>query len=304
MSTTELHTRDIRQLQPDETRVTVHQSSDAPLVAEVVEDSLPALSSSAEASLQQADTYYGAGDLQLTAAQQKALSEPADPMDLDILPTGEVYMTQVQYRRRLNDAIGIGQWALRPMEPFRRVGSTVSREYALMIYGKFAAAGIGEAEYREDNARSSWPTACEAAKSDALKRACKDLGIALECWDKRYAEAWKAEYAVHLNGKWQRRDSRAEPRIERVEPQREKQPPPPPEKTPDGMTPMIPDKMGKSWEQGGYVIDANGKSWSFPKKLLDVAERAIEEGATLAITYDVKESKGKSYYNVITAVRV
>ncbi len=290
----------------------------------MVEDSLPALSSSAEASLQQADTYYGAGDLQLTAVQQKALSEPADPLDIDILPTGEIYFSQVQYRRRLNDAIGIGQWALRPMEPFRRVGTTVSREYALMIYGKFAAAGIGEAEYREDNARSSWPTACEAAKSDALKRACKDLGIALECWDKRYAEAWKAEYAVKVwrskakNGsgefQWRRKD--AEPFYDEAqskmkdttiaEPQKEKEQPPQPQPVAvkDGMTPMIPDKIGKTWDQGGYVIDANGKTWSFPKKLIGVAERAIEEGGTLAITYDLKVVKGKSYYNVITAVRV
>jgi len=38
-------------------------------------------------------------------------------------------------------------------------------------------------------------TAAEGAKSNALMRCCKDLGIASELWDPNYIRSWKKQYA-------------------------------------------------------------------------------------------------------------
>ena len=40
--------------------------------------------------------------------------------------------------------------------------------------------------------------ACESAKSNALMRCCKDLGVASELWDPRFIKQWKAKYAEEL----------------------------------------------------------------------------------------------------------
>jgi hypothetical protein len=122
--------------------------------------------------------------------------------DHDILPTGEVYVSQVHVRRKLNEVFRPGGWALVPRGPYTREGDTVCREYALVgPGGVFLAEAIGEADYQPNNDRMSYASACEAAKSNALTRCCKDLGIASECWDRRFCEKWKAEFAVSV---WRR----------------------------------------------------------------------------------------------------
>jgi hypothetical protein len=41
-------------------------------------------------------------------------------------------------------------------------------------------------------------TAAEAAKSNALVRCCKDLGVASELWDPVFIAEFKAKYALHV----------------------------------------------------------------------------------------------------------
>lgn len=60
--------------------------------------------------------------------------------------------------------------------------SLVSREYALYCQGKFVAQSLGEHTFYGDN-NMHYGKACESAKSNALMRCCKDLGIASELWD-------------------------------------------------------------------------------------------------------------------------
>lgn len=162
--------------------------------------------------------YVGASLLKLSETEAASLAAILPDEDHDILPTGEVYVTQVRYRRLLNATLGPGQWALVPRGGWTRQGTTLCREYALVVRGSFVAESVGEAEYQESNERMTWATAAESCKSNALTRCCKDLGIASECWDRHWADAWVKKYAVKVwcerrnnKGKdgyqWRRRDA-------------------------------------------------------------------------------------------------
>jgi hypothetical protein len=60
----------------------------------------------------------------------------------------------------------------------------ITREYALFCQGRFVAQATGEhIFYTKSNL--AYGKACESAKSNALVRCCKDLGIASELWDTR-----------------------------------------------------------------------------------------------------------------------
>ena len=63
----------------------------------------------------------------------------------------------------------------------------ITREYALYCQGRFVAQAVGEHTfYTKSNL--AYGKACESAKSNALVRCCKDLGIASELWDTRVSD--------------------------------------------------------------------------------------------------------------------
>jgi len=151
------------------------------------------------------EQYGGISVLAVTEKQSEILIKPVEISEIDIKPTGEIYMCHIQYRRRLNAAFGIGQWALKPIGGFiktqksnygGKTQQTVCREYAMYISGKFAASAIGEATYIEENMQMTWSDACEATKSNAIMRCCKDIGIGLEMWDRKFTEQFKKEHCV------------------------------------------------------------------------------------------------------------
>lgn len=151
------------------------------------------------------DPYAGISQLALSREEADRLGAPIPVEDLDILPTGEVYASQIRYRRILNDVFGPGAWGLRPMTDPKIHGQTIMRVYALYCRGVYVSEAPGECDYHPSNSRMSYATALEAAKSNALVRCCKDLGIASECWDRRFTEAFKAEHCVRRDGKWYRK---------------------------------------------------------------------------------------------------
>ncbi len=156
--------------------------------------------------------YQGVATVALNPDQVEKLKKPMPLEALDILPTGEVYASQVHYRRLLNEVFGPGSWALVPRGPFTMQGNTICREYALVgPGGRFISEAIGEAEYQPNNPRMSYASAGEAAKSNALTRCCKDLGIASECWDKRFCEEFRAQSCVRVF----RKDARSKPQWRR-----------------------------------------------------------------------------------------
>jgi hypothetical protein len=156
------------------------------------------------------DIFAGIAAERATDAEQAILRAPIPIDDLDILPTGEIYLPQVHYRRILTDAFGVMGWALRPMSPVLLRADLMCREYALVVHGRYAAAAIGECTYDEKNLRMTYATAAEAVKSNALMRCCKDLGIAACCWDRRFIEAFKRDHCEtyrdpHGKERWRRK---------------------------------------------------------------------------------------------------
>lgn len=135
----------------------------------------------------------------------------------DILPTGELYLGQMHYRRILNKAFGQGGWALVPMDPRPVVTgdqgkgtSQLVQVWALIAHGRYVSEAMGGAEYNPANSRMLWSDACETVKSNAVMRLCKDLGLAGDCWDRRYIAQWKKKHAIAVwvakkyqqNGQW------------------------------------------------------------------------------------------------------
>ena len=111
---------------------------------------------------------------------------------------GLLYLPEIKYRRILNKAFGPGGWGLAPRSETNVGPKIVSREYALVCFGRLelfscqlgalfaqlrllrlVAIARGEQEYFDP---SGVATATEACKSNALMRCCKDLGIASELW--------------------------------------------------------------------------------------------------------------------------
>lgn len=157
--------------------------------------------------------YGGASMLVLTKGETDLLATSFGDDALDVKPTGEVFVSHVHYRRRLNAVFGPGQWALVPRGKWTVDGNTMMREYALYARGHFIAEAVGEQEYIPNNERMSWADAAEGCKSNALTRACKDLGIASECWDRQFAQHWRAKNClqVWVDGRkrpqWRRKDA-------------------------------------------------------------------------------------------------
>lgn len=143
-------------------------------------------------------SYDGAGSLTLDAKQSATLVAAFPDEAYEVKPTGEVYVSQVHYRRRLNEVFGPGAWALVPRTGYMNQNDTVCREYALYVRGVFVSEAIGETDYQPTNDRMSYASAAEGAKSSALTRCCKDLGIASECWSRRWANEWRAKHCVQV----------------------------------------------------------------------------------------------------------
>ena len=133
---------------------------------------------------------------------RKVLAAHVPPEAVEIKPDGIVFVPGVYYRRQLTRAFGAGGWAIVPRGPARAMNDLVIYPGALYCLGRFVAEAVGECTYRQ-NSNMSYASCVEAAKTDALSRCCKDLGMATELWDAAWREQWKADYAEKYEGeKW------------------------------------------------------------------------------------------------------
>ena len=131
-------------------------------------------------------------------------------------PPGMLYLPEIKYRRVLNRSFGPGGWGLAPRGPHTTLGGrTLTREYALIVGGRFVSQARGEQDFFSADGLA---TATEGVKSNALMRCCKDLGVASELWDPVFLRRWKAANAqevwaldLRTNKKkrlWRRKDER------------------------------------------------------------------------------------------------
>ena len=122
-----------------------------------------------------------AGTIEITEEQKKILFASVDPESVEIRPDGLVYLPWMAYVERLRDAFGIG-WAIIPRAMPKLEGGSMYWAFYLMIQGKLAGFAIGEQQYQPNNPQMSYSDASEGAKSNALMRLCKGIGISLELW--------------------------------------------------------------------------------------------------------------------------
>eukprot|EP00300_Choanocystis_sp_HF-7_P041528 c8291_g1_i1.p1 GENE.c8291_g1_i1~~c8291_g1_i1.p1 ORF type:complete len:215 (+),score=49.24 c8291_g1_i1:39-683(+) len=123
----------------------------------------------------------------------KILTKPISLEMVEIKPDGIIYLPEIKYRRILFQAFGPGGWGLKPLSPPLWEKDFVSREFGLYCLGRFVSQAIGEHQVFD---RAMAGAANEAAKSNALMRCCKDLGIASELWDPEFIDKFRTTYCV------------------------------------------------------------------------------------------------------------
>lgn len=145
-----------------------------------------------------------ASELRLTTEESKALA--ADFPD-EAFRTGAagkdnlIYLEHASIRQRLNESIGIGHWAIVPrsrwaeeFEYFKdgkpQRGVKVYVEAMLIIRGCYVAEAVGDMDYYPSNRATNYGDAVEGAKSAALRRCAKELGVGLQAWHKSFSEEW------------------------------------------------------------------------------------------------------------------
>ena len=75
--------------------------------------------------------------------------------------------------------------------------------FHLIIRGCYCGFAYGHNEYSGEKDFLTWGNAIEGAKSNALMRLCKELGIGHKLWDKKFIEAWMAKNAHQdRSGEW------------------------------------------------------------------------------------------------------
>jgi len=67
------------------------------------------------------------------------LLAPLAPDDIEVKPDGIVYLPEIKYRRILNKAFGPGGWGLAPRGETIVTAKSVTREYALVVGGRFVS---------------------------------------------------------------------------------------------------------------------------------------------------------------------
>lgn len=111
-----------------------------------------------------------------------------------------IYIEHAFLRDRLCQVFGVGQWALVPRtrwaEDFLTAkGVEASRVYVeamLLVRGCFVAEAVGDMVYYKNNDSQNYGDAVEGAKTAALRRCAKELGIGLQAWKKDWCEGWWA----------------------------------------------------------------------------------------------------------------
>jgi Mitochondrial genome maintenance MGM101 len=244
------------------------------------------------------------GTLVLTAKQAETLRQTIPHEDIDIKPTGELFASQIRYRRILNDAFGPGAWGLRPVgAPMRETKPSehVAQEWALYVHGRFVAQAWGEQDFVMGSHQLTYATALEGCKSTALVRCCKDLGVASELWDRHFTEEWKrknCEQCRDDRGRmmWRRKDSPSSA------PEAPRTPPAPqPRPTPPKQAVVPPSASGEplfvqsvndrpyTKKDGGQttlfdITFSDGQKFTTTSRLGNYARKCMEEGSIVTLT--------------------
>ncbi|KAK4694487.1 hypothetical protein P7C71_g3111, partial [Lecanoromycetidae sp. Uapishka_2] len=140
-------------------------------------------------------SFHGLSSEAFSPEAAKALLAPIDTDEIEVKPDGIIYLPEIKYRRILNQAFGPGGWGLAPRGETIVTAKAVTREYALVALGRLVSVARGEQDYFSPE---GIPTAVEGCKSTALRRCCKDLGVASELWDPRFIRKFMAQHVKEV----------------------------------------------------------------------------------------------------------
>jgi len=213
------------------------------------------------------------GTIELTPEEKEILYAPIDEKRVEIRPhDGTIYLPWSEYVDRLHRAFGLN-WGLIPQGMPKLGGNNlILWGFFLIIKGKYAGFAIGEQKYIPENPQMSWGDACEGAKSNALMRLCKGIGIGLELWKPEFINKWKAKYArqqevIDKHG----RKTKIWMKISEEEQQQKKQPEPQPVNRNISIT--------KSKQSS---TTSQSKKMPLPEEELEIDEEKLEEDLELA----------------------
>jgi hypothetical protein len=122
-----------------------------------------------------------AGNVELSKEEIAILYAPVKEGDVEIRPDGLIYLPWMEYVTRLRNAFGM-RWSIIPQGLPKLKGTTIMWGFYLLVRESLMGYAIGEQEYYPNNSTMSYSDACEGAKSNALMRLCKGIGISLELW--------------------------------------------------------------------------------------------------------------------------
>ena len=142
-----------------------------------------------------------AGTIQMTDAQKEILYAPVKEEDVEIRPDGLIYLPWMEYVSRLKGAFNM-ECAIIPQGMPNVKGDFILWPFWLIIQGKIAGFAVGEQQYYANNATMTYGDALEGAKSNALMRLCKGIGISLELWKPSFIRNWKQKYAESYPAVW------------------------------------------------------------------------------------------------------
>lgn len=145
--------------------------------------------------------YQKASTLVLTKEETAALQAdfPDDAFKAGAAGKADLlYLEHAFLRDRLNEVLGLGQWALIPRsrwpEYFKtEKGYDATRIYVeamLLIRGSLVAEAIGDMVYYPNNPSQNYGDAVEGATTAALRRCCKLFGVGLQAWKKDWCAGW------------------------------------------------------------------------------------------------------------------
>lgn len=150
--------------------------------------------------------YQKASTLELTPEQVKALKADFPDEAFKLGAGGNpdlLYIEHAFLRDRLDEVIGMGQWALVRTKPHwaeefvTQKGQKAVRLYAdcaLLIKGCLVSEAIGDMIYYPNNASQSYGDAAEGSETAAFRRCAKKIGVGLQAWKKDFCADWMAKH--------------------------------------------------------------------------------------------------------------
>lgn len=90
-----------------------------------------------DSSIDWSSSYHGLATTAFEPRVASILMAPIDPEDIEVKPDGIAYLPEIKYRRILNQAFGPGGWGLAPRGDLSVGDKVVTREYALVVGGRY-----------------------------------------------------------------------------------------------------------------------------------------------------------------------